>query len=175
MYIFRRALFFLITRLTFTSSPVLIYDLFLYVFTGPSSFTLMGINITILVVASLVVSSILGVCVIVLTVYCICYRTSNDAIPISRHNAALHDTSNNFQSKFNCYLDVYQFSGFSLTQRYDEIWYRIMICDHVSQSYLMFEKQIWKSESIYLNNDETFRLISIVAFRLFVVWFFSKA
>ncbi|XP_025422543.1 uncharacterized protein LOC112692184 isoform X2 [Sipha flava] len=63
---------------------------------GASSFTLLGINITILVVASLVVVSILGVCVIVLTVYCICYRTS-DPMPISRHGAALHDTSNNFQ------------------------------------------------------------------------------
>ncbi|XP_022180063.1 uncharacterized protein LOC111040449, partial [Myzus persicae] len=64
---------------------------------GASSLTLLGINITILVVASLVVVSILGVCVIVLTVYCICYRTSNGTIPTSRHNAALHDTSNHFQ------------------------------------------------------------------------------
>jgi len=60
----------------------------------------MGINITILVVASLVVVSILGVCVIVLTVYCICYRTSNGTIPTSRHSAGLHDTSNNFQSEY---------------------------------------------------------------------------
>ncbi|VVC37593.1 CUB domain,Low-density lipoprotein (LDL) receptor class A repeat,Low-density lipoprotein (LDL) [Cinara cedri] len=64
---------------------------------GPSSFTLMGINTTILAVASLIVVSILGVCVIVLTVYCICYRTSNGTIPNSRHSASLHDTSNNFQ------------------------------------------------------------------------------
>ncbi|XP_025195968.1 uncharacterized protein LOC112595095 isoform X1 [Melanaphis sacchari] len=64
---------------------------------GASSLTLLGINITILVVASLVVVSILGVCVIVLTVYCICYRTSNGTIPTSRHSASLHDTSNNFQ------------------------------------------------------------------------------
>ncbi|XP_060844599.1 uncharacterized protein LOC132924360 isoform X4 [Rhopalosiphum padi] len=62
-----------------------------------SSLTLLGINITILVVASLIVVSILGVCVIVLTVYCICYRTSNGTIPTSRHSASLHDTSNNFQ------------------------------------------------------------------------------
>lgn len=68
---------------------------------GTSSFTLMGINITILVVASLVVVSILGVCVIVLTVYCICYRTSNDTIPTSRHSAGLHDTSNHFQSEYD--------------------------------------------------------------------------
>lgn len=67
---------------------------------GVSSFTLMGVNFTILVVASLIVVSILGVCVIVLTVYCICYRTTSDALPISRHGNSMHDTSNNFQSEY---------------------------------------------------------------------------
>ncbi|XP_050530625.1 uncharacterized protein LOC126899616 isoform X2 [Daktulosphaira vitifoliae] len=62
---------------------------------GTTSQTILGINFTALAVATLVVLSILGVCVIILTVYCICYRTSNRSISTSRHN--VQDTTNNFQ------------------------------------------------------------------------------
>ncbi|XP_050426379.1 uncharacterized protein LOC126836783 [Adelges cooleyi] len=64
---------------------------------GPPSPTLFGINVTILAVATLIILSTLGVCVIVLTVYCICYRTSNSTISSSRHNISMQDTSNHFQ------------------------------------------------------------------------------